>query len=424
MDEKIKVIVDYLKRQEKSPDNLNLGPEYEYFVVNRKDYSTVSYYGDYGIEYIFKQMVDLGWKAEKENNYILGLSKDDMTVTTEPGGQFEYSNTYYETVNELEDRYVKFLEEVLPILDDLDYEFLAVGYHPETKIDDIRLLPKSRYDAMFDYFKKHGTMSHNMMKGTAALQLSIDFISEEDYKKKSVVLNGISNILYSLFANAYFFEGQPSHNNIREKIWRNTDPDRSGLSANAFVDDSYAGYAKYLLDRVAIFGIVDGQLKYTKDAKISEFVYEGMPDWELEHLMTMVFPDVRTKNFLEVRVMDSVPYPYNMAAFALIKGLVYDDQNLEKLYSIFKNLKRQEVYEVRDNMYEGGEGVFYMDKTIREWKFKLIDLARQGLDESEATYLDLLEELVEDYGNLYSKTKAIYDGTNKIEALEFNRLRI
>lgn len=424
MDEKIKVIIDYLKRQENDEDKLYLGPEYEYFVVDKKDYSTVSYYGDYGVEYIFKKLEDLGWQPQMEGNYILGLTKDDMTITTEPGGQFEYSNTYYKTVTELEDRYVEFFNTLLPIIDDLGYAMLASGYHPVTKIDEIKLLPKSRYDAMFDYFKDHGTMSHNMMKGTGALQLSIDFTSEADYIKKSVVLNGLTNILYSMFANAYFFESEPAINNIREKIWRNTDPERSGISDNAFVDDSYEGYARYLLDKAAIFGIVDGELTYTKDRKISEFVYEGMPDWELEHLMTMVFPDIRTKKFLEVRSMDSVPYPYNMAAFSLIKGLVYDKDNLDSLYEIFKNTKRVEIYDVRDKMYEGGDGVFYKDRTIREWKIKLIEMARKGLDEKEGSYLDPLEALVEEYGNLYNKTKTIYDGTNKIEALSFNQIRV
>ena len=33
---------------------------------------------------------------------------------------------------------------------------MASSYHPETKIDDIKLLPKERYDIMFNYFKTKG----------------------------------------------------------------------------------------------------------------------------------------------------------------------------------------------------------------------------------------------------------------------------
>ena len=148
MEKKIKVIVDYLKRQEKSEDNLNLGAEYEYLIVDRKDYKTVSYYGEKGIEYIFKKLVEQGWQPQMEGDHVLGATKDGMVVTTEPGGQFEYSNTYKETIQELEKCYLGFLESFLPILDDLGYDALGIGYHPVTKIDEIKLLPKSRYDAI------------------------------------------------------------------------------------------------------------------------------------------------------------------------------------------------------------------------------------------------------------------------------------
>lgn len=424
MEKKIKVIVDYLKRQEKSEDNLNLGAEYEYLIVDRKDYKTVSYYGEKGIEYIFKKLVEQGWQPQMEGDHVLGATKDGMVVTTEPGGQFEYSNTYKETIQELEKCYLGFLESFLPILDDLGYDALGIGYHPVTKIDEIKLLPKSRYDAMFNYFKTHGSMSHNMMKGTAGLQLSIDFTSEEDYRKKSIMLNGITNILYSMFANSYFFEGQATHENIREKIWRNTDPQRTGLSKNAFIDDSYEGYAKYLLDTVAIFAYVDGKMQYTGEKKISEFIYEGMPDSELEHLMTMVFPDVRTKKFLEVRSMDAVPYPLNLAAYALIKGLVYYKENVEELYNTFKDLKQEDIYQVRDQMFEKGEEAQYLGQTIRDWKFKLIEMAKNGLGKEEEAYLNPLEKLVKEDGNLYNKTKRLYKGEQIKDAVSFNKIQI
>lgn len=416
------ILINYFKSNEKSLDNLNMGPEYEYFIVHRDTYETVSFYGEKGIEYIFKRLVDLGWEPVYEGDYILGASFEDLSVTTEPGGQFEFSNMYKGSLKELKETYVRFFEILLPILDELNYDIVAMGYHPVTKIEDIKLLPKSRYDSMFNYFQKHGTMSHNMMKGTCALQFSIDFTSEEDYIKKSVVANGLVNILYSIFENAYFFEGEETHHNIRARIWENTDPQRSGLSKNAFLDDSYGGYADYILNTPSIFGYVDGEMTYTGDTLIGELIDENSSKEEIEHLLTMVFPDVRTKKFIEVRMMDSVPYPYNFSAFALIKGLLYDDENLEKLYDTFKNLTREEVYRSRKSMYEIGEEATYMDKSLKDWKKEIVDMARSGLESEDAKYLDVLDELFKSYGSLYNKSKALYDGKDVKSAAAFNRI--
>lgn len=424
MKEKIKVLVDYFKSNEKSVDKLYIGPEYEHFIVDRDTYETVSFYGDNGVESIFKRLVDEhGWDPIVEGDYVLGGTKGVMELTTEPGGQFEFSNKYEEDLATHYKVYREFFDVLLPMLDEMNYDILAMGYHPVTKIDDITLLPASRYSAMFNYFKTNGTMSHNMMKGTGALQMSVDYTSEEDYIKKSVVLNALTNLMYSAFENAYFFEGEPVHHNIREKIWQNTDPQRSGLSKNAFIEEGYEGYAKYVLNTVAIFAYIDGKLEFTGDRKIAEFIHPDMEIYELEHLLTMVFPDVRTKNFLEMRVMDGVPYPYNFSAFALLKGLIYHQENLDKLYERFKDITREEVESTRLEMYELGQDAMYLGRPLKDWIDEMIQMSKAGLNEDEIRLLEPLEELLETDGSLYNKTKRIYEETNDVrQAVSHNRI--
>ncbi len=96
---------------------------------------------------------------------------------------------------------------------------------------------------MFNYFKDKGVHAHNMMKGTASLQLAFDYSSEEDYIKKFKVANALSPAVYALFDNAYYFEGKPwRRHNLRAHIWENCDKDRSGIVYNAF--DKDFGYKK------------------------------------------------------------------------------------------------------------------------------------------------------------------------------------
>lgn len=409
------IIVNYFKNNEKAPGELYFGPEYEHIIVDRNTYKSVSYYGERGVNYVFKRLVELGWKPYMEGEHILGADYEDLHVTTEPGGQFEFSSDKKETLEEVEEDYKRFFKMLLPILDELEYDILAIGYHPVTKIEDIKLLPKKRYDTMFNHFKTHGTMGHNMMKGTGALQLSIDYTSEEDYTKKFVVGNAISNVLYSMFENVLFFQGEPVGHNQRARIWEHTDPDRSGLARNAFIDDTFEGYADYIVNTKAIFAYQDGEMVATGEEIIDNLMDESTTKDELEHLLTMVFPDVRTKKFLEFRMMDAVPYPYNFSAFALIKGIFYDEDNLNYLYETLRETTRKEVMDSRHEMYELGEEAKYLGSTMKEWKLKLLELAKNALGE-EVKYLEPLEELVNSYGSFYNRSKAIYEETNDVKA--------
>ena len=56
-----------------------------------------------------------------------------------------------------------------------------------------------------------------------------------------------------------------------------------------------------------------------------------MTDDEVFHAMSMVFPDVRLKSYVEIRPADSMPIPYVLAYAALIKGLFYGKSSLETL---------------------------------------------------------------------------------------------
>ena len=137
---------------------------------------------------------------------------------------------------------------------------MTVGYHPVTKIEEIKIIPKKRYDYMFEYFKTKGSHAHNMMKGTASLQVTIDYGSEEDYIKKFKIANALSPVLYALYDNGYYFEGAIWENHsLRAFIWANCDNDRSGIARGTFDGDfGYRKYAEYILNIPPIF-VFDGQ---------------------------------------------------------------------------------------------------------------------------------------------------------------------
>ncbi len=405
----VNVFVNYFKSQEKKPEDFKIGVEFEHFIIDKKTLKSINYYDQRGVKDTLEKLEAQGWKGKYEGKNILGLSNETQVITLEPGSQFEFSiKEPKKQIKEIEKEYFKFLNEIIPILEEKDQYLVATGYHPVSKINDFDIIPKERYHYMYQYFQSKGSHAHNMMKGTAALQVALDFSSQEDYIKKYQVVSSLSPVAYALFDNSYYFEGEVwDKHNLRTLIWENMDKDRSGVIKVAFDRDfGYSKYAQYILNTPPI--LIDNGTKvyYTGDQLAKDvFDPDDYTQEELEHILTMVFPDVRTKKYIEIRMMDSLPYPLNLSVVAFWKGLLYHQQNLDTLYHIIQEVRLENIDRAKKEIIEKGlEGTF-KGKPIREIGKELVDLAKKGLDSDEIKYIDPLEEMIKEFKNPYEITK-------------------
>ena len=419
----IEEIVNYIKSGETL--DYKVGIEFEHFIIDKDSLKTVSYYGEKGVEETLGDLVNKGWTPEGEGQYVLGLKKGKKTISLEPGSQLEISVEMQTCIEILEKEYLDFLKDLIPILESKNQKLIALGYHPVSKIDEIRILPKERYDHMYTYFKSRGSHAHNMMKGTASVQVTIDYKDHKDYERKFRIANALSPIFYAMFENAYFFEGEETQiHNIRSFIWENCDKDRSGIVQGALdnEDFSYEKYAEYILNRPPIFEIKDGKIIASGNKKTKDlFNPEDYKIEELDHLLTMFFPDVRTKRYIEIRMFDAVPYPLNFSIVALIKGLFYDENNLDILYDYSRKISMEDIEEVRKEMKAFGLGAKLKDKFLLEIARDLSKLAKEGLDEKEKDYLLPLDAMLEDGLNPYLITGQ-NEGEDRKEAISWSIL--
>ena len=404
----INEIVEYFRSHEKTEEDFKIGIEFEHFVIDKDTLKTVSYYGKEGVEETLKDLEAQGWEGSYEGDYLLGLSNKDKVITLEPGSQLEFSVKPQKNIRDIEKEYMEFLEEIIPILDRKNQGLIAIGYHPETKINEIKILPKQRYSYMFEYFKDKGIHAHNMMKGTASLQIAIDFKSEEDYIKKFRIANALSPVLYAMFDNGFYFEGERwNKHNLRAYIWENCDKDRSGIAKGAFDKDfGYRKYAEYILNGPPIF-MDDGEKMYpTRDRLVREmFNPENYSVEELEHILTMFFPDVRTKRYVEIRMIDAIPYPLNLAAVALIKGILYDEENLNKIYEYIEDINAVDIEKIKTSIFNKGINGEFKDKSIYEICRMIVEMAKTSLSLDEKKYILPLEKMVNDIKNPYEIIK-------------------
>lgn len=163
----------------------------------------------------------------------------------------------------------------------------------------------------------------------------------------------------------------------------------------------------------------DGET-YIGRKTLDELMTEENTDEMVNHALSIVFPDVRVKSYIEIRMPDNIPYPYNMAAAALIKGIFFDDQTLDKVYELFSDMTYDQAQKLKSNATRMGIFALYENVEIFQHVLDIIDIIRPVLEENENKYLDELESML-DFGivprDIFAK---IYKENPKRAVYEFS----
>ena len=394
-------LVDYFKGGEKSTDDFKIGVECEHIIVFADTLETIPYNGERSLLKLLEYMSAKGWSKVYEGNNVVGLEKDGSTVSLEPAGQLEISISPQKDLIASSKIYLDFIEDILGFLDRNNLLAVSLGYHPQSCISNLKLVPKKRYYYLHRYLSKKGRYAVNMMKGTAACHVCIDYGSESDYVKKSRVAAWLSPLIYAMTDNAPFFEGTVwDKHSARSFVWDNCDSERCGLPEKIFsADFGYMAYAEYLLERPPILIKNNGMLKYSSSRKLKYLCEKGIIDFDgLLYSTTMYFPDVRTRNYLEIRMADSLPYPYNFGYAAFWKGLLYDSANLDRLYEESLKYGYKDYYELKHSIINKGIYATMGNISIKDKMKELLKMSKNALDKTDYTLLVALEDLIDKFG--------------------------
>jgi glutamate--cysteine ligase len=201
-------------------------------------------------------------------------------------------------------------------------ELIARGVDPYNDIDAVPLqLHRDRYTNMTRYFDSIGPSGVRMMRQTAALQINLE--RGDDPKFRWRLLNSLAPIVVALFANSREYARRPTEwASYRARLWRTLDTSRTGI-----VYDETGHVERYLsfaLDAIYMRGADDGSAYRAFRERIREPGIE-MEDW-LFHLSTL-FPEVRPKEFFELRSADTIEPDALATPVAFVTGLVYDDES-------------------------------------------------------------------------------------------------
>ena len=366
-----------------------LGMEIEHIIVHRKTREAVTHYEEHGICWILQQLKAVFPHYYYEGETLLGLYNLDYSVSLEPAAQFEVSIVPKESIRVIMKIYQSFLQMIEPLLEAEDYELLTIGYQPKSKVDDLPMIPKQRYQYMDDYFKASGTRGRNMMRGTAATQVSIDYCCEQDFVRKYRTAYLVMPALKLLSDNTPVFEGLPYPDYLaRTEIWNHVDSKRCGILDGLFDDDfGFHTYAEYLWNLPLIFLPTSEGSVYTGNQRVCDIWRDRLIDAEdLDHILSMTFLDVRVKHYVEIRGADSMPFEYMMAYLALIKGLFFSKEVTSGLLQRYP-VTIGDIQESENSLQKYGyHGKIYGQPAVKFIE-ELLNLAEEHLEDSEAMCL-------------------------------------
>ena len=206
----------------------------------------------------------------------------------------------------------------------------------------------------------------------------------------------------------------------RGHAWTKTDPDRTGWPAFMYRDDwGYEQYLDYILDVPMFFISRGGRLIPTIGATFREFLEEGhgiyepkMRDFVL-HLST-AFPEIRMKQFIEVRGADGGPRSHMLALPAIWKGLLYDETARRRAAELLEELTPDEHAQLFHDVYRDGLDASCRAGEVLSLAERLVAISREGLDRlddrhddaSDVEFLAPLERIVETGETLADQLRA------------------
>jgi len=90
--------------------------------------------------------------------------------------------------------------------------------------------------------------------------------------------------------------------------------------------------------------------------------------YEINHVISTHFNDVRLKNFIEFRHWDSLPVARAERLTEIIGSLFYDPTNLDRLESYFDGIREEDVFEAKANLQARGSQAIPYGNSLEFWQ--------------------------------------------------------
>ncbi|MEV6109715.1 ergothioneine biosynthesis glutamate--cysteine ligase EgtA [Streptomyces sp. NPDC051940] len=213
-----------------------------------------------------------------------------------------------------------------------------------------RVLQHPRYQAMEQHFDRIGPWGRVMMRATAAVQVNLEAGDSSDgpagYRHRWILAHRIGPVLLAAFANSPLWQGRPTGwKSTRQAVWSRVDPTRTRPVADG--GDARSDWARYALDAAVMCIRRPAPARWTAPPGLT------FRDWldapvdgrapaadDLDYHLGTLFPPVRPRGWLELRMIDAQYGDGWQAAVAVASALMDDPAAASLAYDATEPLTR------------------------------------------------------------------------------------
>lgn len=271
-------------------------------------------------------------------------------VTVEPGGQLELSSAPATSLSGCVDSLQDDLTAVRAAL--LTQGLVLHGHGRDSRRPYRRLLASPRYDAMEAYFDRTGPAGRAMMCASASVQVCVDAGHEEPdvlgHGRRWRLAHLLGAVLVASFANSPAHEGPyAGWRCARQGTWADIDAGRRAL-APPLDGPPRDSWTRQALDtEVMCVRSYDGEpWTLPRGMTFRDWLRtDGHPGLrpptaeDLDYHLTTLFPPVRPRGHLELRMIDAQPGDDGwLVPVAVVHALFDDPEAAETAYRVAKGL--------------------------------------------------------------------------------------
>ncbi|GAA4127549.1 ergothioneine biosynthesis glutamate--cysteine ligase EgtA [Actinomadura keratinilytica] len=251
------------------------------------------------------------------------------SITYEPGGQLELSSAPFPGLGPAHRGLAADIAHVRGALAPAGLVLAGHGIDPVRR--PVFQAEHPRYQCMRSYFDRRGftDAGMTMMCTSASVQVSLDIGADTaGAARRWRLAHALGPVLVAAFANSPVRNGRRTGlRSTRQAVWTALDPCRTQpvLRPGADADPADA-WARYALDaRVMVVRTAAGDWVADPGMTFREWVAEGEPQLDdlVYHLSTL-FPPVRPRGWLELRMIDALPGEYWAVPVAVATALLDD----------------------------------------------------------------------------------------------------
>ncbi|MFF4394396.1 ergothioneine biosynthesis glutamate--cysteine ligase EgtA [Streptomyces sp. NPDC001480] len=265
-------------------------------------------------------------------------------LTVEPGGQLELSSPPAASLMECIGTVSADLDAVRAVLAEDGLGLVGVGHDPWH--EPRRFLREPRYDALETCLDRTGAAGRHMMCTSASVQVCLDAGYEEPgplgHGRRWWLAHQLGAVLVAAFANSPLVAGEPTGwLSTRQLLWMEIGAGRAGAPP---AGEPRAAWAGHVLDAPVMCVRLDGApWEVPEGLTFRDWIRGARPRpptrADLDYHLTTLFPPVRPRGHLELRMIDAQPGDDGWIVPLAVTAALFDDpQAAETAYRTVKPL--------------------------------------------------------------------------------------